>query len=100
MALFWFCVILGLKETDGLPQHSAVPQPHHQRAEGRRERGHLRLGGIGRHDGAEGGPVEGNVGVQRGHAHCEVSRAEADGRTFKLQLVDQLVHCPQSSGVE
>lgn len=62
--------------------------------------GHLRLGGIGRHDGAEGGAIEGGVGVQRGHAYCQVSGAEADGRTFKLQLVDQLVHCPQSSDVE
>lgn len=61
---------------------------------------HLRLRGIGRHDGAEGGPVEGAISVQRGHAYCEVSGAKADRWTFKLQLVNQLVYCPQGSDVE
>lgn len=88
------------QEIHALPQKSAVPQPHHQRAKGTRGGRHLRLGGIGRRDGAEGGSVKGAVGVQRGHTYCQVSGAKADGRTFKLQLVDQLVHCPQSSDVE
>lgn len=65
--------------------------------EGRGWEGHLWLGGVGRQHGAEGGPVEGGVVVQRGHAHRQVPGAEADGRTFKLQLVDQLVHRPQGS---
>lgn len=59
------------------------------------EQQYLWVGTVRSHEGAEGRPVE-RGGVEGRHSQSQASGADADGRTLELELLDQLIHRPQS----
>jgi len=55
---------------------------------------YLWVGGVRSCEGAEGGAGEGG-GVEGGDPHRQVSGAQAEGRTLKLDLLNQPIDCLQ-----